>query len=164
MNYNDFYLKITKPFKKHAVLLKILKILYYTIPIITALTYFYIILTTYISGNLHECIKTILIPFVTFVAVTIFRKIVNSERPYTRDNITPLISRDKGGESFPSRHTASLGIIAMAGLYYNIWLGIILWCMTIIQGIVRIICGVHYPEDIISGIIISLLSGLSFFI
>lgn len=164
MNYNDFYLKITKPFKEHITLLKVLKVLYYIVPVITALIYFYIIIATYFTRDIYACIKTILIPFVTFVAVTIFRKIVNSDRPYTRDNITPLIPRDKGGESFPSRHTASLGIIAMAGLYYNIWLGAVLWCMTVIQGFVRIICGVHYPKDIISGIIISILCGLLFFI
>ena len=164
MNYNDFYQKISKPFRQNNSLLMLLKILYYIIPAITAIIYLYIIINTYITKGWTACAKVLVIPFFTLVLVTFFRKIVNARRPYSRDNISPLIARVKEGESFPSRHTASLGIIAMAGLYCNIWLGILLWCMTIIQGFVRIICGVHYPRDIFSGIAVAVLAGLLFFI
>ena len=164
MDYTSFYNKISKPYKENRLLLFILRFIYYSFPVITFILYIMMILYSFYYIDIQTCLKVVIIPFLTFVLVSVLRKIFNIQRPYEAVRISPLIPRSKDGESFPSRHTVSLGIIAMAGLYLNIYLGIILWAMTIIQGAVRVITGVHYPKDIYCGIIISVLSGISFFI
>ena len=164
MDYTSFYNKISKPYKENRLLLFILRFIYYSFPVITFILYIMMILYSFYYIDIQTCLKVVIIPFLTFVLVSVLRKIFNIQRPYEAVRIFPLIPRSKDGESFPSRHTVSLGIIAMAGLYLNIYLGIILWAMTIIQGFVRVIAGVHYPKDIYCGIIISVLSGISFFI
>ena len=164
MDYTSFYNKISKPYKENRLLLFILRFIYYSFPVITFILYIMMILYSFYYIDIQTCLKVVIIPFVTFVLVSVLRKIFNIQRPSKAVKISPRIPRSKDGESFPSRHTVSLGIIAMAGLYLNIYLGIILWAMTIIQGAVRVIAGVHYPKDIYCGIIISVLSGISFFI
>ena len=52
---------------------------------------------------------TVLIPGVAFVVVSVFRRIYNAPRPYEKMDITPLIAKDKQGQSFPSRHVFSAG-------------------------------------------------------
>ena len=164
MDYTSFYNKISKPYKENRLLLFILRFIYYSFPVITFILYIMMILYSFYYIDIQTCLKVVIIPFLTFVLVSVLRKIFNIQRPYEAVKISPLIPRSKDGESCPSRHTVSLGIIAMAGLYLNIYLGIILWAMTIIQGAVRVIAGVHYPKDIYCGIIIRDLSGISFFI
>lgn len=164
MKYKEFYDTITKPFCRMQFLKMILRILYFGIPVVTALIYIYIIINIYLSSGVYECAKVMLVPFVTLILVTLFRKAVNAPRPAENDSVTPLIRHDKSGESFPSRHTASLAVIAMAGLYFDLRIGIILWCMTLVQGIVRIIAGVHYPKDILCGMAAGFIFGLILFI
>lgn len=48
--------------------------------------------------------QAVLVPAVSFVVVTLFRKIVNEPRPYEKYDLPPVIDKDAGGKSFPSRH------------------------------------------------------------
>jgi membrane-associated phospholipid phosphatase len=164
MTYNDIYVKISNPFRRLPFLLLLLRLMYYAIPAATVLIYVYIIINVYINRGALECSRVVLLPLITLILVTVFRKRVNADRPAAGDGIEPLIQTRKLKESFPSRHTASLAIIAMAGLYCDWRLGILLWCMTLLQGLIRIISGAHYPKDIAGGIAVGLLIGLLFFI
>jgi membrane-associated phospholipid phosphatase len=155
---------VAAPFRKSAVLMNVLRLLYYCIPVIAAFAYIYIIINVYTARGVKDCLKVLIVPFVTLVLVTVFRKGVNADRPGNNDGIEPLIPRAKKGESFPSRHTACLGIIAMAGLFCNVYIGIALWLLTVIQGAVRIIAGAHYPKDIFSGMVVSVVLGLMFYL
>lgn len=163
-DYTIFYNKISEPFRKNAVLLTLLRLLYVGIPVATVIIYAGIIIYSYINMSLRDTCMIILVPLTCFIAVTILRKVAKSDRPYMVNDYVPLISKGKAKESFPSRHTASLAIIAMAGLKCSIWLGVILWCMTLAQAVVRVVAGVHYPKDVIAGMIISLIWGMIFFI
>lgn len=108
----------------------------------------------------------ILIPALNFIFVTIIRRLLNKPRPYDELNYVPLVKFKKGkGKSFPSRHTASAFIIAIACLYLNIYFGAFMIILASLIGISRIITGVHYPKDILFGILISFIFGyLGFFI
>ena len=57
-----------------------------------------------------------LIPLITFILVTVARAIINAPRPYEKYHYTPAVPKDTKGKSFPSRHTVSAFIIAMAFL------------------------------------------------
>ena len=41
---------------------------------------------------------------ISFILVSIVRRFINSERPYTMYDFKPIIEKNKKGESMPSRH------------------------------------------------------------
>ena len=51
---------------------------------------------------------------ISFILVSIVRRFINSERPYTMYDFKPIIEKNKKGESMPSRHVFSAFIIGMA--------------------------------------------------
>lgn len=108
--------------------------------------------------------KVVYIPAAVFVAVTVVRKLVNAKRPYETLGITPLISKDKPGESFPSRHVASAFVIAEAFGYINLPLGVAVGVVALLIAVLRPLAGVHFPRDVIFGALFSLLLGLPAFI
>lgn len=106
-----------------------------------------------------------LIPLCTFIAVTIVRAVINAQRPYEKYNYTPAVYKNTKGKSFPSRHTVSAFIIAMAFMYIQSSLGIIMLAIATAIGIVRVLSGVHFIRDVISGAAIGILVGvLGFFV
>ena len=75
---------------------------------------FYIFLTG--SKKWFLCV---LIPAVSFVLVSLFRRWYSAGRPYELLDITLLIPKDTVGKSFPSRHVFSVFIIGMTFFYVN---------------------------------------------
>ena len=69
------------------------------------------------TSNLFVTSKLILTPLTSFIVVSFFRKCIDAQRPYVKYNITPLVKKDKEGESMPSRHVFSITIIAMCWFY-----------------------------------------------
>lgn len=105
-------------------------------------------------------IRAVLVPAISFVAVSIFRHILNVPRPYEKFELPPAIKKETHGNSFPSRHVFSVFIIAMTICYVNTGIGILLCIIGIALGIIRVIGGVHEPRDIIAGALIGILSGI----
>jgi undecaprenyl-diphosphatase len=60
--------------------------------------------------------------------------------------------------SFPSYHTAGVFVLALVVLFDWRKFGIILLVPAIIVGIARVFAGVHYPSDILGGILTALIS------
>lgn len=110
-------------------------------------------------------LKVALVPLTVLVLVTAMRYIINAKRPYEVFDYTPAVQKDTKGRSFPSRHTASAFIIAMAFLYLDTTLGIIMLCLSTLIGITRVLSGVHFIKDVIGGALISIVIGiLGFFL
>lgn len=108
----------------------------------------------------ERIIRVILTCGISFILVTIFRMICNSERPYTKYKFTPLISKDKVGQSMPSRHVFSTFVITMAFAYTYSWAFIPLLVVSMIIAVGRVLGGVHFPKDVIVGAIIGVISGI----
>lgn len=104
--------------------------------------------------------RLLLTPGLSFAAVSVYRKWRNSPRPYEVLDIEPLISRDKKGESFPSRHVFSVFIIAMAWGYVCPAVGWILGCAGVLLAIIRVLAGIHFPRDVAAGAAIGVAAGL----
>ena len=149
-----FYQQMLSYIKQHNVLKKMIIQLTKYIPIITFIIYPSLIIYLLITNN-SLLITTIFKPLISFLVVTIFRKLINRKRPYETFNIEPLVQH-KSGESFPSRHTVSAFAIALACLNVSLPLGIIMLVLAIIVSSCRILCGVHYFSDVISAIIVAL--------
>ena len=159
-SYELRYIKISNWFQAKNYRMNLLKILYRYVPLIVAASYIYLIIWSFINADLNVTMRVILVPFIAFVTVSIMRKIFDRPRPYTKYQITPLIRKNKVGESFPSRHTLSVSIIAMTWLYVNIPVGIALWVITLVIASTRVLSGVHFFKDVVAAIGISILFGL----
>ncbi|MEE3332655.1 MAG: phosphatase PAP2 family protein [Ruminococcus sp.] len=155
-------------FNSHERALKALKIIYkyLSYPVYVAYPLLLIYVFLKVRDGVYEpavFYKELLIPAFTLAAVTAIRDFLNKPRPYERMNITPLISKKTEGHSFPSRHSASVFIIAMAFLYINIWFGIVFFIIGIIMCLSRVLAGVHYERDVVCGALFSVIFGLLFY-
>lgn len=95
--------------------------------------------------------KTILIPGISFLIISIFRKLIDFPRPYEVYDIKPMINKDSKGKSFPSRHVFSAFVIG--GTIFKLWPipGSMLLGIGGIIAVLRVIGGVHFPRDVIFG-------------
>lgn len=154
------YEKISKPFYKNQKgLLLINKVLtalgYIMYPLLLLYTFFY---------KNEMCIPCILIPASGFILLSFIRKKINKKRPYEVLNITPIIKKDTKGNSMPSRHVFSLSIIACSWFVVSPMIGTILIICSILIAIIRVIGGVHYPSDVIVGMLCAILWSLFYFL
>lgn len=154
------YIKLTNYIKEKRKIMNILIFLCDNIPKLIVTIYCFSIIYLWINKDVHVY-KFAIIPALNLIFVSLFRKIINRRRPYEVYNYEPIgkYRKDKG-QSFPSRHTSSGVIIAIACYHINPVFGIIMWSLAIIVAATRILCGVHYPGDVFSGIIISILFGV----
>lgn len=103
--------------------------------------------------------RVLLTPGISFVLVSIFRKVFNASRPYEVLNIDSIIKKDTKGKSFPSRHVFSIFVISTAFYYILPPMGVVLMFLGILLALARVLGGVHFPRDVIAGAIIGILSG-----
>ncbi|MCR5653638.1 MAG: phosphatase PAP2 family protein [Ruminococcus sp.] len=154
------YDRIEQFFRSHNKLFFFVRIIYkfspYPVYVAYPLLHIYLIW----QGRYAEAVRFVVVPAVTFVSVTVLRMIINRARPYEALDINPLIKKNKSGQSFPSRHAASVFIIAMAFLYVNVWAGIALFILGIIMCASRVLAGVHYISDVAAGAAIAVILGI----
>ena len=79
-------------------------------------------------------------------------------RPFEAFQFQSLIS--ESGSSFPSGHMAFYFALATALFFYHRRAGIWYFILSILVGVARIFVGVHWPFDILGGIILGVLCGL----
>jgi undecaprenyl-diphosphatase len=142
------------------------------------LEWIYIFLASYlpyliVAAFLYELIKIsnakkrIYILLLSILAVVVSRGIVayafdfflHRSRPFVALGISPLISQGTTS-SFPSGHMSFLIPIALASFLIDRRLGIWLSSSAFIVGLARIAVGVHWPSDILGGILIGVLTYL----
>lgn len=76
-------------------------------------------------------------------------------RPFvSHPEIFKLIEKVASDKSFPSDHAALSFVLAFTIFLYNKTLGIIFLVLAALVGISRIFVGVHYPLDIIAGVLV----------
>jgi undecaprenyl-diphosphatase len=78
-------------------------------------------------------------------------------RPFLAHNIVALINHSDSG-SFPSGHMTLFFALSAVIYCYNRKLGWFFFIASMIMGVARIFCGVHYPLDIIGGAMVGIAS------
>lgn len=153
------YNTIREWFLVHPARLCMLKALNLWLPRIVYCAY-PLLLVALAVGRDGRFFRVLLVPAVAFGAVTVLRKCWNLPRPYEKLEIEPLIPREKKGYSFPSRHVASATIIALACWY--IWppIGMVMTVITLCIAVIRPLAGIHFPRDIVAGMVFSLIIGI----
>jgi undecaprenyl-diphosphatase len=81
-------------------------------------------------------------------------------RPFMDHHLTQLVAH-AGGKSFPSDHTTVATAIAAALLFFSpfkktAWLLVAAACLI---GFARVFAGIHYPADIIGGLVTGFVGG-----
>ena len=107
-----------------------------------------------------KLLKVIFVPAISFVLVTVIRRIINAPRPYEKFEMSPVIEKDTKGKSFPSRHVFSIFVIAVTIFYSHPGPGIVIGLMGVAMAVIRVLGGVHEPIDVIAGALIGILSGV----
>ncbi len=87
----------------------------------------------------------------------IIRFFYNRSRPFLALHFTPLIKQDLTG-SFPSGHMTFYFVLALSIFLLNKKWGWFFVGSVVLMGLARIAAGVHWPSDILGGILIALLS------
>ena len=129
-------------------------------PYIVFLSYAILLIVLAITWDIRF-FRVVLVPAVTFFLVTVFRRAFNFPRPYEKLEISPLIPRNKKGQSFPSRHVASAFLIGCAFWYLSPWLGLPVFLAGAGMAVVRPLAGVHFPRDTVAGAAFGLLFGFA---
>lgn len=96
---------------------------------------------------------------VIFSAILIFiiRRFFVEPRPFVTLAVNPLISESSSSAAFPSMHTTLMAVIAFAYLFAKSkWTPLFMFFL-IWVGLARIFVGVHYPFDILGGILVGFL-------
>lgn len=152
--------RIAEFFRAHEKLYFILRIIYKYLPWLVYIAYPSLLVYLFFFGTPRELIKAVIVPAVTFAAATALRAVIDQPRPYEALGIEPLIYKETKGKSFPSRHSASVFIIAMAYLHTNVWLGAGMFAIGFFIVLSRVLAGVHYEKDVLAGLLFSVLLGI----
>ncbi len=80
------------------------------------------------------------------------------QRPFVAQNIMPLVTHS-GDNSFPSDHTIMATTLAAVIYFYRRRLGEYVFALAAVAGIARVAAHVHWPIDIVSGLILGAIAG-----
>ncbi|RAK05450.1 undecaprenyl-diphosphatase [Halanaerobium saccharolyticum] len=95
-------------------------------------------------------------PAVVYLLAKTIPYLYNRKRPFADLEIQSLVEQ-KNDHSFPSTHSSSSFIIALAVLNLNLLAGLILLAAATATALSRIMVGVHYPSDVLGAWLISLI-------
>ncbi len=93
-----------------------------------------------------------------FIFGEIIKRLVARPRPFELHQVTQLIPEDLH-MSFPSGHMSFFFAFSTAVYLYNKKAGIICYAASFLMGLARIYTGVHYPLDILGGMVLGMLIG-----
>ena len=162
-NYATFYNKLTRSFQNKQTATRCLQVVNSLLTKIMYLIYPLMLIYLFCTQS-NRLLAFILIPALSFMLVSVLRKLLNVPRPYETWNITPLILKNTKGQSMPSRHVFSATIISMAILRLNLILGIFFLILSLVIALCRVLGGVHYPRDVIAGFLVGIVCGLLLFL
>ncbi len=142
-------------------LIRLIRGLDHMIVAVTIILYILYLVFLYLLADYKGLCRSILVPAISFVIVSVFRYFYNAKRPYEVYEFEPLISKKHDGKSFPSRHVFSIFMIAMTLSQDYIYMGIAIFLVIlgIALSVMRVLSGVHFIHDVVAGALIGILCG-----
>ena len=99
------------------------------------------------------------VPAVSFLLVSAFRKHYNAKRPYELYGFVPLIKKETKGKSFPSRHVFSIFVIGSSVIWFYPMAGTLVCLSGCLLAAIRVVTVVHFPMDVFAGALVGILCG-----
>lgn len=94
-----------------------------------------------------------------FLIIAVIHLFFIEPRPFIRYHFSPLISfLFVNDPSFPSRHASMMAVVAFSYTYFKSKWALLFLIFMIWVGLSRIFVGVHYPLDIVGGILTGFVS------
>ncbi len=93
-----------------------------------------------------------------FVITNLIRWFWERPRPFIENQVNLLLPHETT-PSFPSGHAAFYFAISTIIFSYNKKIGIWFFIGTFLISLARVFCGVHWPTDILGGLIVGIFSG-----
>ena len=152
------YEAVSRPFRGRPGAVKALKALNRVLTLSCYFLYPALLLWAFVTRD-PRLLRLVVVPAVSFAALSLFRKALDRPRPYEALDIVPLIPRDKKGASFPSRHVFSVFVIAMAWGWVCPPVGWFLGAVGVLLAAVRVVAGIHFPRDVLAGALLGVACG-----
>jgi undecaprenyl-diphosphatase len=91
-----------------------------------------------------------------FLLLLVAAHLIVEQRPFVTHQVTQLLPH-AANQSFPSDHTTAASAIAFGFMLFTRWrkTGAMLLVAALVLGFARVYVGVHYPLDILGGVIIA---------
>lgn len=157
----ETYAKLTGTMRQNAKLTHLLNILNKVLTYLIFAAYPLMLVYLLIKDR-ERLPMAVVVPAVSFVLLSVFRKAVNFPRPYEVFEMPPVIPKNTKGRSFPSRHVFCVAIIGVTALYAFPELpviGTIILVIAVLMAFLRVFSGVHFPRDVIVGFLCGVLMG-----
>ena len=127
--------------------------------IISVLSYCALLFLSFYN-SIPEGLAVLLSCAVPFFIVGFVRMKINAPRPYELYDFYLVKPKERSGRSFPSRHAYSVFVIAVVAFAYSVPLGAALLTLGVCLSVSRVLLGIHFPRDVITGGLIGVLAGL----
>lgn len=149
-------------FKKRPLAYRVLSSATKGLPLLVVFAYGWLLLwlAVFCKAGQHMLLRVIGVPAVTFILGSAIRKIYNAPRPYEK-GIEPLLEKQTKGQSCPSRHALSAGVIAAVWLVVCPPVGAVVFLLAVGVCITRVLAGVHSILDVTAGLLFGLGMGLT---
>ncbi len=157
----ETYEKMTGVLRKNECAAKLLGVINKVLTYVISAAY--PLMLVYLFAVKRELLlRAVIVPAVSFVLLSVFRRAVNFPRPYEVFGMPPVIPKKTKGKSFPSRHVFCVAIIGMTALYAfeSPILGAVIIVIAVLMAFLRVFTGVHFPRDVIAGFLCGILMGL----
>ena len=152
------YEAVSRPFRGRPGAVKALKALNRVLTLSCYFLYPALLLWALVTKD-PRLLRLVVVPAVSFAALSLFRKALDRPRPYEALDIVPLIPREKKGESFPSRHVFSVFVIAMTWGWVCPPVGWLLGAVGVLLAVTRVVAGIHFPRDVLAGALLGVACG-----
>ncbi len=138
----------------------VLKAVSHTAVVLSFAAYCYLLYITFSASHL-DVLLLLAFSGVPFLMVTALRVMINAPRPYEVYDFYEKLPKNKIGHSFPSRHTFSVFLISTMLVEVSIPLAIVLLVFAFGLAISRVLLGMHFIRDVVTGAVIGVLAGLA---
>jgi membrane-associated phospholipid phosphatase len=112
------------------------------------------------GGIRRSLLRVFLPPLAVLFAVWAFKFIYPTPRPFVTLDITPLFYTFNHFSSLPSSHTAFYTALSVSAYFCRRRLGVLAIIAALAIGMARIASGVHWPIDILAGLLVGIIGGL----